>query len=80
MPRSTLGDLNDHLFMALERLNEEGLEGDDLQEEIARARAVCGVAEAIIGNANTAMAAVRMRDELSDPKSMPRMLSAGSAS
>lgn len=80
MARNTLVDLNDHLFVALERLNEEGLEGDELEAEIQRARAVSGVAETIIENANTAIRAVKMRSDLADPRSMPRMLLGGAES
>lgn len=78
MPRNTLTDLHNHLFAALERLNDEELDGEELEAEIARSRAVCGVAETIIDNANTAMRAVKMREGLANPASMPRMLGGGS--
>jgi len=35
--RSKLTDLNDHLFAAIERLNDEDVTGKDLQAEIAGA-------------------------------------------
>jgi len=50
MPRNTLNDLNNHLFMQLERLNDEELKDDELQKEISRAKAVSSIAAQIINN------------------------------
>ena len=48
MPRNTLGDLNNHLFAQLERLSDEDLQGEQLREEIIRAKAVASIAKEIV--------------------------------
>lgn len=50
MPRNKLSDLNNLLFEALERLNDEELIGDKLREEMDRAKAMGCVAEQIVAN------------------------------
>lgn len=49
--KNSLSDLNNHLFAQIERLGDETLKGDELHEEINRAKAVAGVSTQIISNA-----------------------------
>lgn len=74
--RNTLGDLNNHLFAQLERLNDEELKGEELHEEITRAKAITSVAAQIISNGSLLVEAKRLVIETADPdiKKLPPML------
>lgn len=71
--KNKLMDLNNHLFAEIERLGDEGLDGELLREEISRAKAVSNVATQIINNARLALkAAEAINDGLINRS--PRML------
>lgn len=70
--RNTLGDLNNHLFMQLERLNDEELKGDKLTEEIERSKAVATIAKEIVLNAKVVLEARKYSTEYM--KETPKML------
>jgi len=53
-------DLNNHLFEALERVNDADLKGDKLSIEIQRASSVAGIARQIVGNANLVFKAKKL--------------------
>lgn len=61
--RNTLGDLSLHLFAQLERLNDEELKGEELKEELMRAKAITDIAGKIIDNANTVLDAEKFKAE-----------------
>ena len=72
MPRNTLSDLNNHLFAQLERLADESLKPEKLEQEIERAKAINGVAKNIIDNAKTTLEAMQFTYErLDGNKSLP---------
>jgi len=48
--KNTLNDLNNYLFEAIERLNDDDLSEEQLDKEIKRSEAVQKVAKTIIEN------------------------------
>lgn len=61
--KNTLTDLNNYLFEAIERLNDDSLSDEQLDREIKRSEAVQKVAGTIISNANLALQAKKHMDE-----------------
>ena len=74
-----MGDLNNHLFAQLERLNDEEITGEKLEDEIIRSKAVIGVSKQIIANANVVLRAKSIELEYgkNNEKEMPKMLEGG---
>lgn len=50
--KNKLADLNDHLFAQLERLSEEGISSEQIEQEVKRGAALVAVADQIIRNAD----------------------------
>lgn len=75
MPRNTLGDLNNHLFVQLERLSDEDLTGEQLREEIIRAKAVASIAKEIVETGRLVLDAKKFEDNKMDlDMETPKML------
>jgi len=78
--RNTLSDLNNHLFAQIERLGDEDLKGEALQQEISRAKAVSDIATQVIANGSLALKAKTFAYEYlagdRDENKMPPMLKA----
>lgn len=73
-----LGDLNNHLFAQLERLNDESLTEEQLQAELKRADGVTKIASQIIQNGHLQFKVIQHMDEYdyfgNKEKHMPAML------
>lgn len=73
--KNTLGDLNNHLFAQLERLGDEDLTGEELVEEMNRAKSITAVASQIISNGSLVLQAQKLADNFVDANAkMPKML------
>lgn len=63
--QNTTADLNNHLFEALERLNDEDIMSDPelARAEIKRAQAIAAVSRSIIDNNTTILQAAKLKLE-----------------
>lgn len=61
--KNKLIDLNNHLFLQLERIGDESLEGEQLASEISRSKAITGLASQVVANANLALQAEKLKKE-----------------
>ena len=66
--RNGMMDLNNYLFEALERLNDDELDAEQLEREIKRCDAVNKVAQTVISNASLAIKAQEMIYEYGDDR------------
>ena len=73
--KNTLGDLNNPLFMQLERLNDEDVKGEQLTEEIERSKAITNIAKEIIANGTLVLQAKKLQDgKMNIDDKLPKML------
>lgn len=70
MTKNKLSDLNDHLFMTLERLGEEDLSNEELEKEIERSKAISTVAGKIIDNARLVLDAQKTAAEYNEKRTV----------
>lgn len=72
--KNTLSDLNNYLFEVLERLNEDDVTEEQLDQEIKRSEAVTRVAQTIILNGKLALDTMKHMDEQGRTYGVPTML------
>lgn len=61
--KNRLSDLNNHLFAQLERLSDEDLTADQIEQEAKRGEAIVQVADTIIRNAALQIQAAKIAYE-----------------
>ena len=58
--KNKLVDLNNHLFEQLERLNDDKLTDEELEQEIDRANAMAHIGSVIVNNSKVALTAMKL--------------------
>lgn len=74
MSKNRLSDLVDHLFVQLEILRDEELEGDALKQAIGRAGAVSQLAGNVIASGELALKASKLQSEHGPLSAVPKLL------
>ena len=59
--KNNLEALNNHLFEEMERLNDDDLNDEQLQQEIERSKAMANIATKIIDNASLGLQAEKLK-------------------
>jgi hypothetical protein len=72
--KNKLSDLNNHLFMALERLNDEELTDEQLTKEAERARVIAGLATQIINGANLNLQAAKFIADVGNAEASEKII------
>lgn len=74
--KNTLSDLNNHLFAQLERLGDEDMTEEKLEQELKRADGMSKIASQIISNGELAYKTMKHMDEYGyeRKKNVPAML------
>lgn len=73
--RNNLSALNDYLFESIERIMDDDLSGEVLEEEIKKAEMVTDVAKVIVQNAELALKVMKHAEEYGiEKKEIPVML------
>lgn len=74
MPRDTMTDLVDHIFEEIERLSDDGLDGEALEAEIRRGHAIGKLSKTVIDAGNLMMRAAEFNDQKLSTEGLPRLL------
>jgi hypothetical protein len=67
--QNKMSDLRNHMFAALERLNDENLSADQMKSEIAKAQAISEIGKVIVDSAKTQVIAMKILHKRGELKS-----------
>jgi hypothetical protein len=58
--KNKLSDLTNHLFAQLERLGDEDLTAEQIDQEVKRSEAIVSLSDQVVGNANLQLKAAKL--------------------
>ena len=72
--KNKLTDLNNHLFNAMERLNDDELTAEQLQQEIARSKAIAGIGSQIINGSKVMLEAIKLSERSTNSERVLKLI------
>jgi len=57
--KNKITNLRNHLFLSLERLNDEDLTAEELQQELKRSKAIANIGKVLVGTAKVEVAYIK---------------------
>lgn len=72
--KNSLCDLNNYLFEALDRLNDDDLKGEDLDRELKRSKGITEIAGQIIDNGKLVLESMKYTADYGPDMAKPAML------
>lgn len=73
--KANLGDLNNVLFEQIERLNDDDLVGEELENQLKKSQAIGGIAKMIVNNSSLILKAAKYAEEsMSETNNQARAL------
>jgi hypothetical protein len=64
MARNKISDLRDHLFAALERIDNDDLTSDQISQEVSKAKAIASIGSVLINSAKVEMEYIKATGKL----------------
>jgi len=75
MPRNKITDLNNHLFAQLEKLNDDDLTPEQIDQECKRAKAMSSIASQILQSSRLTLEAMKLvNEDKINSKHIPELL------
>jgi len=75
MPRNKITDLNNHLFAQLEKLNDDDLSPEQIDQECKRAKAMSSIASQILQSSRLTLEAMKLvNEDKINSKHIPELL------
>ncbi|MEM1289773.1 MAG: hypothetical protein AAGH60_15600 [Pseudomonadota bacterium] len=77
--KNKLSDLNNHLFAQLERLGQDKLSAEEIENEVKRADAIVALSDQVVGTADLQLKAAKLFAEHGD-RVLPQLPMIGKSS